>query len=67
MSERSDAAEVIEFRADDGVLARASKMFAALGFANDRFGMAARLAGYLATYQELDAAAARLEGIKNAE
>ncbi len=61
----TETAETIEFRSDDGVLARASKMFAALGFANDRFGMAAKLAGYLATYQELDAAAARQECIND--
>lgn len=43
---------------DDPLMVRAEKIWRLLGFANDRCNMVPALAGYLATYRELDAAAA---------
>jgi hypothetical protein len=44
----------VEFRSDDPIMLRAQKIIAGLGFANDRLGLASRLAGFLAMYQEWD-------------
>lgn len=44
----------IAFRVDDDCRQRAENIWYALGFYNDRNGTIARMAGYLAMYQEMD-------------
>jgi hypothetical protein len=46
---------LIEFRSDDLLMKRAENIILALGFiTHDHYGLAARLAGLMATYEELD-------------
>lgn len=44
----------VQLSSGDTHIERAEKIWRLLGFANDRLGMVAKLAGYLATYKQID-------------
>lgn len=44
----------IVFRPDDDMMKRASNIWRALGFVNDRFGSIPQIAGYLSMYRDWD-------------
>ena len=44
----------IPFRSDDNIFQRAANIWEALGFANDRRGCVAQIAGFLSLYKDLD-------------
>ena len=53
-AEKPPSPAPIEFRKTDDYRTRASNIWLALGFANDRLGMIDRIAGYLEIYAEMD-------------
>lgn len=44
----------VTLSSDDNMLQRAEKIWALMGFANDRLGMVTKLAAYLGAYRDLD-------------